>query len=378
MTLPDNVGYSRVKGRLIRAVVDGSDSDKHPDAVPVAGAKVVFTPSVYKVVNSSEPEPVIIIMDPIIAATDDDGYLVSPDGEKILYLVASDDPDLNPTNFTYKVTITAPGLAAQTWNIIAPEGALQDLALTAPVPPSPGTELPAWEIAVKIVWEARDASVEEIQSLKESSMVTIENAREETINNVNSAEATAINSIETTKNNSVSEINNISIDVVNQVNTASSTGLTNIQTEAEQSLLDIQTNKNISLTTIEDTRDSAVETIESRLEVGELLVIQKGSISESIDLSNENKNLIVHGTLTEDVIVLLPEAPLPGNTITLELSQDSYGGKSVSIPGAYTSYGVSINPDPTPETLSELMLFWDGIRWHARISGLTELSPEGW
>ena len=47
MGLPANVGFGRVTGRLIRAILDGPiDPDAEPDGVPIEGAKVTFTASV--------------------------------------------------------------------------------------------------------------------------------------------------------------------------------------------------------------------------------------------------------------------------------------------------------------------------------------------
>ena len=44
MSLPANVGFGRVTGRLIRAILDGPiDPDTEPDGVPIEGAKITFT-----------------------------------------------------------------------------------------------------------------------------------------------------------------------------------------------------------------------------------------------------------------------------------------------------------------------------------------------
>ena len=52
MSLPANVGFGRVTGRLIRAILDSPiDPDTEPDGVPIEGAKVTFTASVNRVVN---------------------------------------------------------------------------------------------------------------------------------------------------------------------------------------------------------------------------------------------------------------------------------------------------------------------------------------
>ena len=149
MSLPANVGFGRVTGRLIRAILDDSrDPDTEPDGVPIEGAKITFTASVNRVVNRTATPPVSIFIDPVTVVTNGDGILVSPDGTEGVTLVASDDADLDPTGWTYKVTMTAPSISALSWSIAVPEGSVQDLATAIPVPSSPGSQLAAWQAVV--------------------------------------------------------------------------------------------------------------------------------------------------------------------------------------------------------------------------------------
>lgn len=64
MSLPANVGFGRVTGRLIRAILDNPiDPDTEPDGVPIEGAKVTFTASVKRVVNRTATPPVSIFIE---------------------------------------------------------------------------------------------------------------------------------------------------------------------------------------------------------------------------------------------------------------------------------------------------------------------------
>lgn len=279
MSLPVNVGTGLVTGRLIRAIVDGPDDDRDPDGVAVSLAKITFTASVSRVVNRSSAPPVMIMIDPIVVTTDEDGELISPDGQKGVRLVATDDLDLSPSGFTYKVTVAAPSLSTQSWSITVPEGSVQDLATAIPVPSNPGKDVAQWEAAVQAVWDARDGSI---------------------------------------------------------------------------------------------------EVVELAAEVGQQLLDRRGDVAGALDLSGAARNLIVHATLAGDVTVALPADPMVGHTVTLELTQDSTGGRVLMVPGAVTAYGVPVTPAPDPGVLTEVMCFWDGSRWHVRVSGLSDSVPEGW
>ena len=169
MALPANVGFGRVKGRLIRAILDSpSDADTDPDGVPIEGAKVTFTASVNRVVNRTATPPVSIFIDPVTVVTNADGILVSPDGTEGVTLVASDDADLDPSGWTYKVTMTAPSISTLSWSIAVPEGSIQDLATAIPVPANPGTAVVEWQRLRDEVLGYRDDAREAAESAAES------------------------------------------------------------------------------------------------------------------------------------------------------------------------------------------------------------------
>ena len=169
MSLPANVGFGRVTGRLIRAILDSpSDADTDPDGVPIEGAKVIFTASVNRVVKKTATPPVSIFIDPVTVVTNSDGILVSPDGTEGVTLVASDAADLDPSGWTYKVTMTAPSISALSWSITVPEGSVQDLATAIPVPSNPGTAVVEWKRLRDEVLGYRDDAREDAESAAES------------------------------------------------------------------------------------------------------------------------------------------------------------------------------------------------------------------
>ena len=190
MSLPANVGFGRVTGRLIRAILDGPiDTDTGPDGVPIEGAKVIFTASVNRVVNRTATPPVSIFIDPVTVVTNSDGILVSPDGTEGVTLVASDDADLNPSGWTYKVTMTAPSISALSWSITVPEGSVQDLATAIPVPANLGTAVAEWKQLRDEVLGYRDDAREDAESAAGSSTDAASSASAAAISESNAATA---------------------------------------------------------------------------------------------------------------------------------------------------------------------------------------------
>jgi len=148
MSLPASVGTCRVDLRLIQARVDGADSDRDPDGIALPGALITFTASVATVRVANASPPVLISMAPFQCSTDSTGRLISPDGQVGVYLVASDDPDLDPHGWTYTVRVTHPTMPTVETTFVAPAGGELDLATLIPVPPSPGTAILQWQEVV--------------------------------------------------------------------------------------------------------------------------------------------------------------------------------------------------------------------------------------
>ncbi|AQY01616.1 hypothetical protein [Microbacterium foliorum] len=165
MTLPSNVSYGTVKGRFIRAVIDGPDANGDPDGILMDGLKVVFTPSVTMFKDASTVPPATIVIDPFITYTRSGGFLVGDDGFLGIRLPATDDDSLQPTGWTWQVTVSGLNFPTYSFSFALPsdDGTLAnavDLTTVVPVPSSPGQSLADWIVAV----QAAQAAVVEAQA----------------------------------------------------------------------------------------------------------------------------------------------------------------------------------------------------------------------
>lgn len=145
MTLPSNVSYGTVTGRFLLAYADGVDSDLNPDGVAAKGT-VLFTPSPAYVKNlTALPAPVTILPATIECELDTDGYLLGSDGTRGVRLVATDDPDNNPLEWTWRVDFRltdqddVPTRGITRFSFELPSNTTVDLAALAPVPSADGT-----------------------------------------------------------------------------------------------------------------------------------------------------------------------------------------------------------------------------------------------
>ena len=159
MPLPSNVSYCTVTGRFLSAVGDGPDAGQEPDGTPVAGLKVTFSTSLNPPVVKNATELVSIVITDIVCATDSGGFLLGPDGTQGVMLVASDDPDLDPHGWTWRVTVEGANFPRIQTSFVAPSGGAVDLATVIPVPPSPGTQIAQWTAAATTATAARDEAV---------------------------------------------------------------------------------------------------------------------------------------------------------------------------------------------------------------------------
>lgn len=163
MALPSNISYGLITGRFLQAVGDSAaDSDRFPDGLPITGMKIRFTASVSVAKNASATPPATVFFQPIEVVTDVDGDIIDANGEKGIYLVATNDPDLTPTNFTYNVYVKGPvnsGISDITFNISVPAGSTIDLATAVPVPSNPGQTLTDWVNTLTRTEAARDLAI---------------------------------------------------------------------------------------------------------------------------------------------------------------------------------------------------------------------------
>lgn len=144
MALPSNVGYGTVTGRFMLAYADSSDVDPQPDGVPAKGY-VIFTASPTKLLDASaNPAPVTILPAPVIANLNADGYIEGYSGNAGVRLVATNDAQINPLNWTWNVDFRLTDendvpYPVQGFSFQLPEGQTIDLAVVSPVPSANGT-----------------------------------------------------------------------------------------------------------------------------------------------------------------------------------------------------------------------------------------------
>jgi hypothetical protein len=155
MALPANVSYCNVTGRFIRAVGDGADGDRAPDAVPLASLTVEFTPKLKPAVVAHDGEHVVIVIDKVIASTDSEGYLLGPDGTtRGVMLIASADTDLDPSGWAWECKVTGPMFPGPiTTSFVTLPGEEIDLVSRFPVAPTP-EPVPQWAPVTKAQFDS--------------------------------------------------------------------------------------------------------------------------------------------------------------------------------------------------------------------------------
>lgn len=144
MALPTNVSYGTVTGRFLLAYADSNDSDPQPDGEPAKGF-VIFTASPIKLLDASaSPAPVTILPAPVVANLNAEGYIEGFAGNAGVRLVATDDPDLNPQDWTWRVDFrltdeTDVPLTLPSFSFELPADTTVDLTTVSPVPGANGT-----------------------------------------------------------------------------------------------------------------------------------------------------------------------------------------------------------------------------------------------
>lgn len=145
-------GNGLVTGQFLIATNDTADVDDRPDAVPATGI-ITFTPSVsyVRVANiAGMPNAQTILLDTVVGVLDASGYLcrnfvdpVSGTYVRGVPLLATDDTDMSPSGWTWKVSYA---LKYNGGNIAGPmphplqisTSETKDLSTAAPVTESGG------------------------------------------------------------------------------------------------------------------------------------------------------------------------------------------------------------------------------------------------
>lgn len=139
MAIPEGVQTATVHWQAQTASIDAEDEDRDPDFTPLVGANVTISCAAPRVVIATAP-PTTVVMNTISGTTNEDGILVGPDGLPGLKIVATDNPDINPINFTYNVQITGAGPTIS-FAMLAPGGTNIDLSSVIPIKSSSGVAL---------------------------------------------------------------------------------------------------------------------------------------------------------------------------------------------------------------------------------------------
>jgi len=142
--IPSNLSYGTVGGRFIVAYQDSADSGSEPDAIAASGS-IFFTPSItiLKDVTAS-PDPVSVLPVTVEATLDSEGYLCGYGTTRGINLIATDDPQGNPVNWTWRAEFrltdqSGESFAIEPFSFSLPSGGSVNLTTAAPVPDANGT-----------------------------------------------------------------------------------------------------------------------------------------------------------------------------------------------------------------------------------------------
>ena len=139
------VSYGTVIGQFF-ATPKNIDENSIPENIPASGS-IIFNASAGVLLNTDDtlPNPYAILNEPIVATLDAEGYLIDPaTGLRGINLIATDDPNLNPTEWVWEVVYDLKGLDNQPLRTIPshyiklPTGATVDLVTEMPVEFSDG------------------------------------------------------------------------------------------------------------------------------------------------------------------------------------------------------------------------------------------------
>jgi hypothetical protein len=142
--IPDNLSYGTVSGQFIVAYQDSEDSGSEPNILPAAGS-IFFTASPTAIKNvSASPDPVTIFPASVEAILDEDGYLCGYDDVRGISLIATDDPQGNPVDWTWRVDFrltesNGTPISLESFHFSLPTDSELDLTLLTPVQLANGT-----------------------------------------------------------------------------------------------------------------------------------------------------------------------------------------------------------------------------------------------
>ena len=135
---PSDISYGRIIGQFAYMDGDSDDKDTTPDMVPAMGT-VTITPSVNQVKYNGVEGPKILVPRKILGKLDANGYLVGPDGKQGIVVPSTSNSVLNPSGWTYAVSINITDGGTINLDISLEPGEEKDITTAVPIPASGGT-----------------------------------------------------------------------------------------------------------------------------------------------------------------------------------------------------------------------------------------------
>jgi hypothetical protein len=132
---PSNLTYGTVVGKFYVTGLDSADVGREPDFSAAIGT-VSFKPDVLSYKNLSVPAT--FINTTVTAVIDSNGDMRDTQGNLGVYLIATDNDDLQPRDWTYTVTVSVSGVV-YTFPLHVLGGETTDLTFASPAVTTPGT-----------------------------------------------------------------------------------------------------------------------------------------------------------------------------------------------------------------------------------------------
>lgn len=133
------LSYGKVVGRYVFAVGDSTDPGTDPDVTPAAGT-ATFTPSASRLLDTTTEPPTTVVPKAVVCTLNANGEILDPAGNIGVYLLATDDPDTNPTGWTWKVRFQFTGHPSPlSFSFQLPTDETIDLTEVTPLPNANGT-----------------------------------------------------------------------------------------------------------------------------------------------------------------------------------------------------------------------------------------------
>lgn len=100
--------------------------------------------------------------------------------------------------------------------------------------------------------------------------------------------------------------------------------------------------------------------------------IGSSDITGTVSLASITKTAVIQCRLVGNVTISsLPPSPIAGQTLTLVLTQDTTGSRTLTLPASVKkAYGLSPVLSTAAGAIDILHLFWDGVSWHVFVAGL--------